>query len=128
MNEGSSTARRRSCAWYASGGAAKYSLTSSRVERTARLIHSDPSLRLHLPPNAAHNSHTRMFKHPSFSSRRDEINQGIVVQFSITNFGTRANSRVLFVTSVNPRPRAWAAMNKSLAPIIVPGVSKAARI
>ena len=33
---------------------------------------------------------------------------------------TRPNSRVLLVTSVRPRLRAWAAMNRSLAPIIVP--------
>lgn len=56
------------------------------------------------------------------------FDQGTVVQFSVANLGTRANSRVLFVTSVSPRLRAWAAMNRSLAPIIVPRVFRAARI
>jgi hypothetical protein len=32
--------------------------------------------------------------------------QGVSVQFSVFNLGTRANSRVLFVTSVTPRLRA----------------------
>jgi serine/threonine protein kinase len=54
--------------------------------------------------------------------------QGLSVQFSMFNLGTRSNSRVLFVTSVTPRPRAWAAMNRSFAPIIVPRVFKWARI
>jgi hypothetical protein len=54
--------------------------------------------------------------------------QGLSVQFSMFNLGTRPNSRVLFVTSVTPRPRAWAAMNRSFAPIIVPRVFKWARI
>ena len=67
---------------------------------------------------------------PASESRQAEtrFDHGIVAQFSITNLGTRANSRVLFVTSVNSRLRAWAAMNKSLAPIIVPTIFKAARI
>jgi hypothetical protein len=54
--------------------------------------------------------------------------QGLSVQFSMFNLGTRPNSRVLFVTSVTPRLRAWAAMNRSFAPIIVPRVFKWARI
>ena len=53
--------------------------------------------------------------------------QGLSVQFSMFNLGTRPNSRVLFVTSVTPRLRAWAAMNRSFAPIIVPTVFKWAR-
>ena len=54
--------------------------------------------------------------------------QRLSVQFSMFNLGTRPNSRVLFVTSVTPRLRAWAAMNRSFAPIIVPRVFKWARI
>jgi hypothetical protein len=54
--------------------------------------------------------------------------QGTSIQFSMANLGTRANSRVLFVTSVSPRLRAWAAMNRSFAPIMVPRVFKPARI
>jgi hypothetical protein len=63
-------------------------------------------------------------------SRRREagVAQETVVQFSSTKLRTRANSRVLFVTSVNPRLRAWAAINKSLAPIIVASFFRAARI
>ena len=57
-----------------------------------------------------------------------EFDQGTVVQFSIANLGTRANSRVLFVTNVSPWLRAWDAMNKSFAPMIVPEVFKSARI
>jgi hypothetical protein len=54
--------------------------------------------------------------------------QGVSVQFSMFNLGTRANYRMLFVTGVTPRLRAWAAMNRSFAPIIVPRVFKWARI
>ena len=54
--------------------------------------------------------------------------QGAGTQFSMFNLGTRPNSRVLFVTSVTPRLRAWAAMNRSFAPIIVPSVFRLERI
>ena len=53
--------------------------------------------------------------------------QGLSVQFSMFNPGTRPNSRVFFVTSITPRLRAGAAMNTSFAPIIVPRVFKWAR-
>ena len=51
-----------------------------------------------------------------------------VAQFSSARFRTRRNSRVLFVTKVRPRQRAWAAMNRSLAPIMVPCFLRSARI
>jgi len=38
----------------------------------------------------------------------------------MTNLETRRNSRVLLVASVKPKLRAWAAMNRSFAPILVP--------
>ena len=50
------------------------------------------------------------------------------VQFSSRRFGTRSNSAVLFVTNVSPSAKAWAAMNRSLAPIITPRRFKSARI
>jgi len=49
-------------------------------------------------------------------------------QFSILRSGTRPNSRVLLVTTVSPRLRAWAAMKRSLAPIMFPLCLRAARI
>jgi len=50
------------------------------------------------------------------------------VQFSSLRSGTRSNSAVLFVTSFNPRDLAWAAIKRSLAPIIAPRRFKSARI
>ena len=50
------------------------------------------------------------------------------VQFSILSRGTRPNSRVLLVTSVSPRKRACAAINRSFAPIMVPCSLRSARI
>lgn len=50
------------------------------------------------------------------------------VQLSNLRSATRSNSVVLFVTSVSPRALAWAAMNRSLAPIIAPLRFKSARI
>jgi hypothetical protein len=50
------------------------------------------------------------------------------VQFSITNLETLANSRVLLVTNVKPRLRAWAAMNRSFAPIMLPSLLRSARM
>jgi hypothetical protein len=54
--------------------------------------------------------------------------RGVRVQFSSFSLRTRSNSAVLFVTSVRPSARAWAAMNRSLAPISVPRFFKSARI
>jgi ubiquinone/menaquinone biosynthesis C-methylase UbiE len=45
-----------------------------------------------------------------------------VVQFSMTRSPTRSNSAVLFVTSVSPSARAWAAISRSLAPISAPAL------
>ncbi len=70
-----------------------------------------------LIPAHVHNSHTR-----------NTPGQGAIVQSSIANLETRPNSRVLCVTSVNPKLRACAAMNRSLPPIIVPKFFKCARI
>lgn len=53
-------------------------------------------------------------------AHQENAGHGAIVQSSIDNFGTRPNSLVLCVTKVKPRLRAWAAMNRSLAPIIVP--------
>ena len=50
------------------------------------------------------------------------------VQFSNLRLGTRSNSAVLLVTSVSPSARAWAAMKRSLAPIIAPRRFRSARI
>jgi hypothetical protein len=50
------------------------------------------------------------------------------VQFSMARSLTRLNSAVLLVTSVSPRARAWAAMNRSLAPIRAPRRFRSARI
>ena len=50
------------------------------------------------------------------------------VQFSSFKSRTRSNSAVLFVTSVSPRARACAAMNRSLAPIMTPRRFRSARI
>lgn len=50
------------------------------------------------------------------------------VQFSSVKSRTRSNSAVLFVTSVSPRARACAAMNRSLAPIMTPRRFRSARI
>ncbi len=52
----------------------------------------------------------------------------VVVQLSIVNPFTRTNSVVLFVTSVRPRLRACAAMNRSLAPMRAPRFFRSARI
>ena len=49
-------------------------------------------------------------------------------QFSIRKFGTRLNSPSLFVTSVAPALRAWAAISKSFAPMIRPSRVSASRI
>ena len=49
------------------------------------------------------------------------------IQFCSLSLGTRSNSRVLLVTSVAPRLRAWAAMSVSSAPMGAPARSSAAR-
>jgi hypothetical protein len=51
-----------------------------------------------------------------------------IVQSSTVSLGTRENSGVLCVTSVIPKLRACAAMNKSLPPIRVPAFFRWARI
>src|SRR5262245_56497808 len=54
--------------------------------------------------------------------------RGGSAQFSRDRPRTRSNSGTLFVTSVSPIARAWAAMNRSLAPIISPRFFRSARI
>ncbi len=49
------------------------------------------------------------------------------VQSTTCNMGTRLNSRTLLVTSVTPIDTACAAMSRSIAPMGVPAVSRAAR-
>ena len=49
------------------------------------------------------------------------------VQFSVTSSPTRSNSAVLFVTSLSPSARAWAAISRSLA-ISAPRFSRFAPI
>lgn len=48
-------------------------------------------------------------------------------QSSAFNPATRLNSRVLFVTTVRPSARAWAAISRSMLPIGVPARSNSAR-
>ena len=52
----------------------------------------------------------------------------IAAQFSTCNPGTRRNSRSLLVTSVKPAVSAWAAIQRSLLPIVSPLRSSVARI
>jgi hypothetical protein len=61
-------------------------------------------------------------------SRRHVRRRRRTVQFSSARPSTRSNSAVLFVTSVSPSALAWAAMNRSLAPIIAPRAFSVARI
>jgi len=51
-----------------------------------------------------------------------------LVQFWSFRPGMRLNSRSLFVTRVSPADLAWAAIQRSLPPIISPRASSAARI
>jgi hypothetical protein len=84
----------------------------------------DPSSRGTLQ---AHNHYSTNNGFPS-RTRSYPPAQGTSLQFSMTNLGTRSNSRVLFVTNVKPRRRAWAAINRLFAPIIVPSVFRPERI
>jgi len=94
----------------------------STKTRGTRMVRG--SQRFHCVPTQAR---TQIFKRHSREPTPRQA-QGLSVQFSMFNLGTRANSRVWFVTSVTPRLRAWAAMERSFAPIIVPRVFKWARI
>src|ERR1700681_2456 len=62
----------------------------------------------------AHYGYLTKDRSPS-RTRSHRQTQGASVQLSMFNLGTRPNSRMLFVTSVTPRLRAWAAMNRSFA-------------
>ena len=53
---------------------------------------------------------------------------GYSVQFSNFSPNTRPNSRVLLLTKVSPRQRAWAAIRRSFPPSSVPGTLRSPRI
>ncbi len=121
-------ARTRACALMAFGGSDAAVAAEARLMEAEERIHSlipvltqDDALRLPQSRNAIDTgTKTAKARPPS------DIRQAS--QSSTLSDGTRLNSRVLCVTSVQPNESAWAASRVSSGPIGAPRFSRPARI